>query len=90
MNDYMFSQEVITTATATEQLGKYIKSKHISKKHISDVTGVSACTIYTAFGNARSRQLNADEFLIICRYLEVNPFDFLDDAQEGGKEGVDL
>ena len=64
----------------TKKIGDYIKEKGISIVKISEKTGVSYQILCRCFSKKSTRELEADELLLVCRYLEVNPFDFMDDV----------
>lgn len=60
--------------TATAALAKYTKDKGIKTAHIIKCTGIPRSTVYAAF--AGRAELRASDFLKICRFIEVDPFDF--------------
>lgn len=64
----------------TKNLGAYIKDKGITIARIAEATGISQQILYRSFDDSNSRQLNADEFLLICRFLDVLPYRFMDAA----------
>lgn len=60
----------------TENISNYIKNKGITIARISEKTGISYQVLCNCFDKKRSRELKADELLLVCRFLEVNPYDF--------------
>lgn len=66
----------------TKKIGGYIKEKGISITRISEATGISYQILTNCFDEKKSRELKADELLLVCRFLEINPFNFMDAAQE--------
>lgn len=64
----------------TKKLGNYIKERGISIARISEATGISYQILANCFDEKKSRELKADELLLVCRFIEVDPFDFMDAA----------
>ncbi len=64
----------------TEALGDYIKNRGISITRISDATGISYNALVNCFDRKKTRVLRGDELLLVCKFLEVNPYDFLRSA----------
>lgn len=64
----------------TKNLGNYIKKKGISITRISEVTGLSYQVLCNCFDDSKARQLKADELLLVCKFLEVDPYTFMDAA----------
>ncbi len=62
----------------TQRVADYVRSKGISTAKISEMTGVGYQILCNCFDNNKSRQLKADELLLVCRFLGVNPYDFMD------------
>lgn len=61
----------------TQNISRYIENKGITIAKISEVTNISYQKLCRSLNN-KSRELRADELLLICRFLEVNPYDFMD------------
>lgn len=59
----------------TEALASYIKAKGISVLNIAKSTGISNSKLQRSFGDDR-RALRTDEFLMICKFLEIDPMKF--------------
>ena len=64
-------------AMITKRIANYIKNKGISVAKISEVTGIGYQKLYRSL-NGESRELRADELLLVCRFLDVNPYAFMD------------
>jgi hypothetical protein len=47
---------------------------------IAEATGISYQILARCFDEKNSRELKADELLLVCRFLEINPFNFMDVA----------
>ena len=62
----------------THRVVDYIQKHHLSAEEIAGKTGVA--------GKAQ-RGLNASEFLTICSYLKVDPYDFYDRSSEEWRKG---
>lgn len=60
----------------TDLLGNYIKERKIAISNLAEKTGLKAQALYDSFDQEKPRQLRADEFMAICDFLEINPFDF--------------
>jgi lambda repressor-like predicted transcriptional regulator len=64
----------------TKALSKYIKDKGIAITTISEKTNLNYNTLYSSL--AGSRKLRADEFLLICNFIEVDPKKFTPQVQQ--------
>ena len=64
----------------TRKIGNYIKEKGITITRIAEATGISYQILARWFDEKNSRELKADELLLVCRFLEINPFNFMDVA----------
>lgn len=62
----------------TQRIADYVRSKGISITKIAEKTGIGYQVLCNCFDKNKSRQFKADELLLVCRYLEVNPYDFMD------------
>ena len=62
----------------TENVKRYIQDKGISIANLAKKTGCNYDGIVASVGNAtnRDRPLRAEEFLAICKFLEVDPWMF--------------
>lgn len=54
-----------------EQLNKYVEEKGIKQSYIARETGLTADTVSKIMNG--NRRILADEFLIICRALDIDP-----------------
>ena len=60
----------------TKLLSQYLRLKGYSLKSVKIGTGLPENTIYPALGKNSRRALRADEFLLICKFLQVDPMSF--------------
>ena len=61
----------------TESVSAYVKRIGADIKKMSEATGIPYMSLYDSLRNTqRSRQLKADELLLICDYLAVSPWTF--------------
>ena len=65
----------------TANLSKYIRERGISMARIAKATGISYQVLTNCFDNRKSRELRADELLLVCNFLDINPYDFMNDTQ---------
>ncbi len=61
----------------TQNISQYIQNKGITIAKISEVTNISYQKLCRSL-NTKKRELRADELLLICRFLNVNPYEFMD------------
>ena len=61
----------------TQNLSQYIQNKGITVTKISEVTNISYQKLCRSL-NTKNRDLRAEEFLLICKFLNVNPYEFMD------------
>lgn len=62
---------------ATKQISEYIKKKGFNLSEISRKTHVSYMALYDSlFNEKRDRDLRVDEFLALCKHLELDPMKF--------------
>lgn len=67
----------------TTRVAKYVKDKGISIAKMSEVTGLEYGAIYDSLGpRGRGRDLRDNEFIKVCKFLEVNPMDFADGKEK--------
>lgn len=64
--------------TATREIYQIIKDKHIPVSIICKETGLNPKKIYPSLKKNAKRELRADELLIICRFLNINPLELHD------------
>lgn len=74
---------------ATKKLAEYVRDKGYSLLNVSKKTGIPYGRLYPCFSGKRS--LRADEFLIVCKFLEKDPFQFSEEmckrkSQDSGQE----
>lgn len=75
-------------SAVTDRLSEYVRRKRINIAAMSRDTGIPYMAIYDSLMNEkRDRDLKDNEFLSICKFLEVNPMNFAD-TSEPGKEMV--
>lgn len=74
-------------SAVTENLKKYISDKGINLSKLASNTGYPYDAIQASLGNlsGRNRSLRDNEFLDICRYLEVDPFRFAEKKEESSE-----
>ena len=73
----------------TLQLSNYIRDKGINLSKISRDTGISYMALYDSlFNSSRTRDLRDYELLKICRFLGVNPMDFLEKPRAPEQKGA--
>ena len=68
--------------TTTQLLSDYIRNRGFSLKAISNATSLSTGVLYPSLGRTVRRALRADEFLLICVYLQVDPMKFYPKSEE--------
>lgn len=74
---------MLIVSNVTENLGKYVKAKHINLTGLAEDTGVSYQTLYTSLiDGKRIRELRANELASVCYVLGVNPMDFADTPEK--------
>ena len=69
---------------ATIRLGEYAVRRGVSRSAIVRETGLPKNAVYSSLSGRRP--LKADEFLQICGFLQVNPFDFLPDKNPANEK----
>lgn len=70
----------------TEKVGKYISSLGIKISVLSRDTGISRNILDACFSESGTRVLRADEFLLICSFLDLDPREFgKEESKEGGE-----
>lgn len=60
-----------------EKIREYIIKNRISQRRISRRTGISEYRVYSIF-RKKPREMKVEEFLKICRFLDLDPMDFLE------------
>ena len=69
--------------TYTKRLANYIREKGIALTQISAHTSIPYSVLRDSLSsNQRNRPLRIDEFIAICKFLEKDPMDFVNDEQE--------
>lgn len=65
-------------STVTENVKKYVANRGINLSFLASKIGHSYDAIHASLGNlqGRNRDLRDDEFLDICKFLEVDPMMF--------------
>lgn len=66
----------------TQNLRSYIQNKDLSVEMISRKTGVAR----EILSGEVSREMNASEFLAVCSYLQVDPYQLEDEQDLQGKK----
>ncbi len=67
----------------TNEVAKYIREKGIRVSAISKQTGLSKDVLYNSLGG--NRKLRVDEFLLICKFLNIQPEYFFGQSEETSK-----
>lgn len=68
---------------ATLRISAYIRQKGFNLSDISRKTKIPYMALYDSlFNKKRNRDLRVDEFLTLCKYLDVNPMSFADNSHE--------
>lgn len=67
----------------TKNLSKYVKEKGFKLSTIAKETNISYTILYDSLANeSRARDLRAGEFMAICKFLEKNPMDFVEEKEK--------
>lgn len=67
---------------ATKQISEYIRKKGFNLSEISRKTGVPYMALYDSVANEkRDRDLRVDEFLALCKHLELDPIIFFRNSE---------
>lgn len=61
----------------TKELYERIKARYIPVSVICKETGLSPKIIYPSLTENTKRQLRADELLVICNFLQINPMELI-------------
>lgn len=62
---------------ATQRVSEYIRQKGFNLSDISRKTHISYMALYDSlFNEKRERDLRVDEFLALCKHLDVDPIFF--------------
>lgn len=64
--------------SATKFLAKYLRTKGIQLSTISNSTNIPYGKLWSSLSPKGTRELRADEFLSICKFIDKNPMEFLD------------
>lgn len=63
---------------ATILLGNYIVSRKISIYGLAETLHIPYRQLYKSLSVKRSRTLRASEFLAVCAFLKLDPFEFVE------------
>lgn len=62
-----------------KNIAKYVKSKGITLTVMAKQTGIAYMALYDSLINERrKRKLRSNELIVICKFLEKKPDDFID------------
>ena len=62
-----------------ENIGIYLRKKGIKLKTLSNSTNLNYNSLYLSFYDSKSsRELRGTELLKVCKFLEKDPYEFLD------------
>lgn len=61
-------------------LHRYIKERHIPIIAICEKTGLKPSRVYPSIKENPTRTLKADELILICRFLNVDPMQIPNEA----------
>lgn len=61
----------------TQEIKKYLKEHGITIKWLSEATGIEYQKLANCFDTAKTRELRAEELIIICKVLNINPFELV-------------
>lgn len=68
---------------ATQRVSEYIRHKGFKLSDISRKTHIPYMALYDSlFNEKRNRDLRVDEFLALCKHLDVNPIFFSDEQRK--------
>ena len=68
---------------ATKQISEYIREKGFNLSEIAKKTNVPYMSLYDSLMNEkRDRSLRVDEFLTLCKHLELDPMLFYPGEQK--------
>ena len=59
----------------TERISQIISERGVSIAKIADTTGISSQILYHCFNEKHKRELKADELIMVCKFLNVNPLE---------------
>lgn len=72
----------------TQKVSEYIKQRELNLSDISRNTQIPYMALYDSlFNKKRARELRVNEFLVLCKYLDVNPMIFSDEIKKGDLNG---
>lgn len=64
----------------TQKVSEYIKQKGLNLSDVSRNTHIPYMALYDSlFNKKRTRELRVNEFLALCKYLNVDPMIFSDE-----------
>lgn len=67
---------------ATSALGEYVKENKVAIRKISEYTGISYRKLQSSLKVHSTRKLRADEFLKVCFFLKIDPYEFYEETYE--------
>ena len=73
--------------SVTKNVSTYIQEKGISVLRMCEKTGLSYKRIQPSLSRNCNRELRAEEFMTICRYIGVDPKEFAPFIREDSKGG---
>lgn len=65
----------------TKKLYQIVKSRHIPVSVICTETGITPNCLYPSLKDNSKRKLRADELILVCRFLGINPLVLGDEKQ---------
>ena len=66
----------------TKNVSRYVKDKKINISGMARDTGLSYQALYTSLcDEERERSLRDDELVTVCKFLGVNPMDFVEERR---------
>lgn len=65
---------------ATNALGEYVKENKVAVRKISESTGISYRKLQSSLKAHGTRKLRAEEFLKVCFFLKIDPYEFYEEA----------
>ncbi|MGM9915872.1 helix-turn-helix domain-containing protein [Anaerotignum sp.] len=67
----------------TRNLGRYVKEKGVNITRMSEETGIAYTVLYDSLLHKnRDRDLRIGEYFAICKFLEKNPMDFMEEEKD--------
>ena len=61
-------------SSVTTEISEYVRNKGINISRMARETGIPYNCLHASLGMSdRERELRADEFIKVCKYLEIDP-----------------